>query len=516
MGVGVDPRPSIPIVLAGIAVGSVLLIATASLPSLQVLGTILAFGGLAGAIALRDHPAALIGTLMFLALSSLPTVQVASVNIRVEQPAVVFLSSYVIFRHRLEIAQLLRRYAVPIAGLAMWVAAATVSSIFVAPEPIASLRIVVWLVISLAAAAVAGVVAFRAQRPERVIAGIVVAAVIQVGIALLAAASGRLLGVEWGGFERAGNTYGFRAFGIAWEPNIFASGTAIALPLAMAQYLWSGRRAHLASVGILGVGIWVAVTRTVFVAVALGVFAFAGMLIAQERPAARARMPRFAAAVLAVAVGLGAGILVDVATSTAEPGFFAVRTPTVDPVVLPRRPVTTPGPAGPVGGAEPPPTPSATASNRSLAPVVPIDLGDTTNLDYRLVRLRQSFGDLPASPWIGLGANSFGQRHANPTLSFIPDYLGMLPFTVLYDAGLIGFAGYLVFFGSIGLTLLRWRLNPISSAFAASLAIMLISYVMTDALRFASNWIVIGAALGLACRWRPGESHPTYGTPRAS
>jgi hypothetical protein len=78
----------------------------------------------------------------------------------------------------------------------------------------------------------------------------------------------------------------------------------------------------------------------------------------------------------------------------------------------------------------------------------------------------------------------------------------MLPFTVLYDAGVIGLAGYLLFFGAIGLEMLRWRLAPISAAFVGVLAIMAVSYFTTDALRFASNWIVIGAALGMAFRWR--------------
>jgi len=140
-----------------------------------------------------------------------------------------------------------------------------------------------------------------------------------------------------------------------------------------------------------------------------------------------------------------------------------------------------------------------------MAPLLPVDLGDTSNMEFRLVRLRQSLADLAASPWIGLGANSFGQRHADPSQSFRSDYLGMLPFTVLYDAGLIGLAGFLLFIAGTVIHLLRWRVAPVALAFAASLAIMLMSYVMTDALRFASNWILIGAALGLAYRGQAGR-----------
>jgi hypothetical protein len=480
---------------------SAILIAAASLPSLQVLGTILAGGGLACAILWRNRPIAAIGILMFLALSSRPTVEVASVNIRVEQPAMLFLAGYTLFAHRQWIRQLVRRYVLPIAGLAVWLAALAASSILVAPEPVTSLRIVIWLGISFAAAGVAGVLAVRAQRPELVIGAIVLAAVGQVGVALLAAASGRLLGVEWGGFERLGGVSGFRAYGIAWEPNIFASGTALAVPLAMARFMGSGRRADLALVGILGVGVWVALTRTVFVALGVGVLVYVGVLIWQERRMASAWRPRFGAAILALAVGVGSGTLVNLATSSVEPSGLAVRSPGVDSAVLP--PPRLGGSPTPSGG----PVPSAASPTHappelSGAPIIQVDLGDPGTLDHRLVRLRQSFGDLPASPWIGLGANSFSQRHFDPTNSFTADYLGMLPFTVLYDAGFIGLAGYLLFFGGIGLEMLRWRLAPISAAFVAVLAIMAVSYLMTDALRFASNWIVIGAALGMAFQWR--------------
>jgi len=40
----------------------------------------------------------------------------------------------------------------------------------------------------------------------------------------------------------------------------------------------------------------------------------------------------------------------------------------------------------------------------------------------------------------GLGTNSFGQRHASPTLAGEPDYLGNLPLATLYDSGMIGAA----------------------------------------------------------------------------
>ena len=490
---------------AAIVAAAAVLVATDSLPSYQVLGSILAFGGLALVIRWRDTQIVALAIVMFLALSSRPTVEIASVNIRVEQPSILFLAGYMMVTSRELVEQLVRRYWLLIIGLLTWLAAAAVASAFAAPEPDASLRIVIWLGISFIAAGVGAVIGARAARHEAVIGAIVLAATVHVGIAVLAAASGRLLGVEWGGYVRSGTDYGFRATGLAWEFNIFASGTAIAVPLAISRYLGSGRRVDLAVVGILGLGVWLALTRTVFAALGLGVVVYLGLLLWRDRAGVRRWLPRFAAAALALAVGVGSGTLVNVATSSVRPGPLAERGSDRDVTVLPARPTSSPGAVTTPSTPPPSAAPAEQGPTRSVAPLLPVDLGDTSNLEFRLIRLQQSLVDLAASPWIGLGANSFGQRHADPSQSFRSDYLGMLPFTVLYDAGLIGLAGFLLFIAGMVVHLLRWRVVPAAPAFAASLVIMLMSYVMTDALRFASNWIFIGAALGLAYRGHAGR-----------
>ena len=134
-------------------------------------------------------------------------------------------------------------------------------------------------------------------------------------------------------------------------------------------------------------------------------------------------------------------------------------------------------------------------------------MSDPGNLEFRLVRLRQALGDIATSPVIGLGANSFGQRHADPSQAFRADYLGMLPFTVLYDAGAIGLAGFALVCAGAVWRLWRWRAPLFAAAFLTALAIMFASYVMTDALRLAFSWIVIGTALGLA--YRASEARPS-------
>lgn len=493
-------------VVVGLA--AILLVSTASLASGQVLGVGLAVGGLVAVVVSRRNPVVCLFIVACLALSSATTIDIASVNIRVEQPAVLFLACYALLVSRDLVTRLVRQYWFLIVALVVWLGSDVMSSAFVAPDPIASLRIVGWLGISVTAGGVAAVLAVRAERFESVIGALVAAAAVQVAIAVLAAASGRVLGVDWGGYGPAGDGFGFRATGLALEANIFASGTAIAVPLAIAKYIGSGRRWDLAVVALLGLGVWVALTRTVFVALGLGLAAFLCLLIWRQRGAASRWLPKFATGVIALVLGLGAGVLVTLAASSSTPGILAVRNPGSDLAVLPPRAGSTPAPlAGSGQGSGPGSTVTPAGSTSGTAgPTVfmPIDLVDASTLEFRLVRLRESLSDLQASPLIGMGANSFGQRHADPSQSFKSDHLAMLPFTIVYDAGLLGLAGFLVFFLGIALVLLRWRVPAASASFAASIAIMLASYATTDALRFAWNWLLIGAALGLAYRWRAG------------
>jgi hypothetical protein len=177
------------------------------------------------------------------------------------------------------------------------------------------------------------------------------------------------------------------------------------------------------------------------------------------------------------------------------------------------QPTTPPhGSAGPLTTLPPTSIPEPAAASAvpvvQPPPLLPVEITDPGNLEHRLERLEESFKDLPASPLIGLGANSFGQRHLDPSQSLQPDYLAMLPFTVLYDAGLVGLAGFGLFVAATAWRLLRWRRRSLGAAFLAAAAILLASYVMTDAHRFAWNWLLIGSALGLLAATDRGGPQP--------
>lgn len=486
------------VILSAAAV--VIVVLTASLSNPQTLAGVLMTAGLALVVMLRTRPLAALAVVVFLAIASRPTFEIASVNIRVEQPAVVFLAVHALIRERPLVRALFRQYAVPIAGLVVWLVAAAVSSALFAPDLVASLRIVIWLALSMVAGGVAGVLAAREGDAGRVAHALVVVGIVHVGISLTAALTGRVLGVEWGGYGWTGVSYGFRASGLAWEANIFASAMATLIPFGVAGLVRSGSLREVGLVALLSLAVWVALTRTVFVSLALGLGLMVVLFAIRDRDYARIWAQRLGVAAIALIVGLGAGGLVTAASSTVSRGLLATRTEIGIEGRLPALPTSTPGPiATPSLSPTPGPTPS-TGPTPTPPPPIPIDMGDPGNLEARLVRVRQALQDIQQSPILGLGANSFGQRHADPSQAFRADYLGMLPFTVLYDSGIVGLAGFALFgLGSL-LHLWRWRVPFFASAFLAALAIMFASYVMTDALRLAFSWIVIGTALGLAHR----------------
>jgi len=120
-------------------------------------------------------------------------------------------------------------------------------------------------------------------------------------------------------------------------------------------------------------------------------------------------------------------------------------------------------------------------------------------LSFRLERVRQALDDLRASPIIGMGANSYGQRHLHPGTDQ-PDYLAVFPITVLYDSGVVGLGGLSLFAVLFVRVLWRSPQRRNSVPFLVSLIVMVVAYVSTDALRFSQSWIVMGVALGIALR----------------
>jgi hypothetical protein len=104
----------------------------------------------------------------------------------------------------------------------------------------------------------------------------------------------------------------------------------------------------------------------------------------------------------------------------------------------------------------------------------------------------------------GLGANSFGQRHLEPTQPGVPGYLGILPLQILYDAGLIGVA--LLGFAFAKLKPFererRGRALGVTAAY-------LVAASATSPFWFGWTWLVIAlAVLTVPGRVGPGPTQP--------
>jgi hypothetical protein len=114
---------------------------------------------------------------------------------------------------------------------------------------------------------------------------------------------------------------------------------------------------------------------------------------------------------------------------------------------------------------------------------------------YRATVAAIAIGDLHGLAWVtGLGTNSFGQRHLDPSLvdKPTPGYLGILPLQVVYDSGLVG----AVLLGTAVLTLI-----PKNPRRAARSVGVLVVYVAcgsaTSPLWFGFTWILFGVAVAV-------------------
>lgn len=137
----------------------------------------------------------------------------------------------------------------------------------------------------------------------------------------------------------------------------------------------------------------------------------------------------------------------------------------------------------------------------SLVSVRLLNLSATNDgtLLFRLARINLAFEDWLTSPILGLGTNSFGQRHLDATQKEAPDYLSTLFAQNLYDTGLIGFA---LIVGIISVIVKRsWlvinktkdaRIKALTTGLLISFLSLLLMYQTTSAFWFGFNWVYVG------------------------
>ncbi len=113
----------------------------------------------------------------------------------------------------------------------------------------------------------------------------------------------------------------------------------------------------------------------------------------------------------------------------------------------------------------------------------------------RVNELKTAVGDLPESPMIGLGANTFGMRH--PLARSKNNYIGNVWLRALYETGLLGFV---LFAGAIVLILWPNRVLTSSPGPTAALAraltfgflVLVVAYAGTDDTLYMWPWILLG------------------------
>ncbi len=124
---------------------------------------------------------------------------------------------------------------------------------------------------------------------------------------------------------------------------------------------------------------------------------------------------------------------------------------------------------------------------------------DYSTVTFRLIRVGLALEEWKTSPLLGLGTNSFGQRYYDPSQKNAPDYLGTLFGQNLYDTGIVGLGLILaLIFLQVkkGLKFLKLSSDPKYKTLMKGLLIAFLAlvamYQSTAAFWFGFNWIYLG------------------------
>jgi hypothetical protein len=436
-----------------------------SLPSLTV--TVVSVGGAGLAVWLVPrHPGAAFGVLLLLAVSSGVTLELPPGTMRLEQPGILAVGLALLLRRRVAVdrpAPIL--VLIGLAALA-YVAVLAASSALLAPEPMKSLLMTGWTGLSIVGGALAYILLRR--DPAAGARWLLIAA-------LVTAVAGTLNGLLYWLFGPAWHLAIQGAYGplpkvtaFAWEPNLYASLLAATMPFAAAPLIAQPTRRTVAILALVLLAMALAMTRGAYLGMAAGTVALLGLAAWRTRAFSRVAL-----------VGLMIGTF-----TAAGIGLYAVTMP--HPGIVAR----VLSPSDVLSGSPFP----------STVPAAVEEYPDTVR--YRLERVPVAINDLIRSPLIGLGAASFGQRHLDPSRPGMPDYIAILAVAALYEAGVIGAGALVLLFALVAVALLRaLAASPelhdaaMTAAYAAAVVTLLVAYQATNAIHFALNWLLIGAAL---------------------
>lgn len=482
----------------------VLLLTTADKSAANVAWILVSIGTAAAVAWLsRSRPATAFGILFLVATLSRATIATPVGNMRLEQPAIVAgFMALLIAPSRLDFRRLRPLWPIG-AAFGVYLVCLGLSSVLFALDRVASLRIVFWTALSMASGLLAFLLLARSRGREetwlclsgyvQALAGILFALLFFTLGPVLVAGSDPAPGVQ----DALSSLP--KVFALSWEANLYASLLAALTLFGLDRVLSGGRLLDKVLFPIMVGAIALGMTRAAYLGLAAGLAAFALAAAAPRREDLRAfasrhfwTRPTLRRVGVPVAV-LAGSLLVGVAVA-------AVLLPGGRPPTKPLD-LTQPGFGRgqvAVGPGKATPTPSYTVQP---AP---------DNLAFRLDRVTPALEDLKHSLLIGLGADSFGQRHSLPAQPGVPDHIAILALAALYESGVIGATGLAVGFVLLLLILLRaaWRRTDrgLIAAYLGALVCLLVTYEATSALNFSLIWLLAGA--GLAAASSPPEPVP--------
>ena len=473
-------RVVIEIVSAGVA-GALWLVGDKTIGNTALI--VLSVGAAAVVVWLSpSKPVAAFGVLFLMATLSRGVVQTSVGNMRLEQPAIVAgWAALLLMPSRVDLGRLRHLWPIGV-SFAVYLGCLTLSSVLFAPDKGDSLRMSFWTGLSMSGGLLA--LLLLARGTTRAIDWVCLSGYVQaIGGILFAVLFFTLGPVLLAGATPAPGVQEAltslpKVFSLSQEANLYASFLATLTVFGLHRLLSGGRLADKVLVPLMAVAIAFGVTRGAYLGLAAGLAVYLLATVAPWASWAQHDVRGVGIRVATLASALAVGVVV-------APILMQGGRPPTQPLDI-----TQPGfRSSPVAVASG--QPSGTPAYKVVPPP------DT--LTFRLERVPQALADLPRSPLVGLGANTFGQRHLDPTNPGQPDHIAILALAALYEAGVLGAAGLAIGFGLVLLSLLRaTRRRPDRgriAAYAGALVCLLVAYQATNALNFALIWLLAGAGL---------------------
>ena len=443
--------------------------------------------GCALAYARGDRGVALGGMLVAAAFSGV-TARIGAAGVRLEQPAIVILALLIAAREpRLTVASV-RRAWLPAAFLLIYLGANIASALLFSPDVLQSLKVTLWLAISITGGVIAMVLVVRpgGRTVATIHIWIVGAAIANTSVAVMQVAAEILLKSTWGVLQFDAPLG--KASGLAWEPNLLS----IYLAMAMAFLLFPPSRMRLGPrwrwgwIIFLAFGMALSLSRGGLVALAIGLIV--GVAFVAPTPTRRIDLPQ------AILPGLVA--LAIASCGYAALGWLGGRGVGLQPAQhvgadegpLPPLEAATPVPAAGSSGAQLTAPPSEPPS----VPSPGTGISDDT-IGLRVRNLVTAWEDGLKSPILGNGPDTFGQRYVEPSCdcpAHIPNQIS----ATFYETGFVGLVSLLAAFCLVVIGSVRAGRPEL----AVALTVLIVGYQFTDAIRFATLWLVMGVAVGAA------------------